>query len=829
MISIKGTVQGVGFRPFIYRTAVGMGLAGHVLNTGDGVLIEAEGREENLQSFIERIKSDHPPLARVQEMSIDPISPRSTIGFSIAESKASLQADTQISPDIAPCNECIAEFLDPKDRRHLYPFINCTNCGPRYTIIESLPYDRAKTTMKEFTMCDECAAEYKNPADRRFHAQPDACAECGPRLEFHRWSLACPEQSRRVAGRSSDPLADTIAAIENGGIVAIKGVGGFHLACDATNTEAVTKLRSRKKRDEKPFAIMVGDIETARKLCYISEIEEELLESPQRPIVILKKRDNPPISDAVAPGNRNLGLMLPSSPLHYLLFEHPLLLCKEGLGEVDHKDLPHPVPPLTKGRGCESRVPHPASRVFVMTSGNISDEPIAYENDEAVKRLSGIADAFLLHNRDIRRRVDDSIARMISGSPIIIRRARGYVPTPLRLAFKMPRVLALGADLKGAICLTKGHNAFLSQHLGDLENELAHCAFEDAIEHMKRILDIRPEIIACDMHPDYFSTRYAYSRVTGHPSTLLGAGGSRIAVIQHHHAHIASCMAENDLPNEEVIGIALDGMGYGTDGTIWGGEILIADYKGFKRAAHFRPVPMPGGDAAAKEPWRMAVSYLSRVTRHASRENLNSTFFRNIDNKSIQLVEQMVEKGFNCPMTSSCGRLFDAVAAIIGLRTVNTFEGQAAIELEQIVDENEDGCYEFGTRDPRPETRNYDSKTLLEIDFGPTFVAIVEEVSQEIAHSTISARFHNTLVEALARTCLTIQFHKSLSVSRVSGPGSRICLSGGCFQNALLTTRLKKRLEDEGFKVYTHSLVPPNDGGIALGQAVVATHKTREA
>jgi len=529
--------------------------------------------------------------------------------------------------------------------------------------------------MRAFELCDECRGEYENPLDRRFHAQPNACEACGPRLIFRqqsekgekcqqgkntsdRYSLAGFAGFSRLAGSEQCTTASVhdahlhimkaVQALDNGNILAIKGVGGYHLACDATDDDAVRRLRERKHRDEKPFAVMVRDIEAAHKLCHISHDEERLLTSPQRPIVLLRKKDDATISDLVAPHNKNLGVMLPSTPLHYLLFK----------SDESHVARREPSP-----NDCASRVTRHASRPLVMTSGNITDEPIAYKDDDAISKLSGIADAFLTHDRDIHIRIDDSVARVIDEKPLVVRRARGYVPAPVRLGFDMPQILATGADMKNAICLTKGKNAFLSQYLGDMENLDANISLEHIADHLVNILDIKPTIIAHDMHPDYFSTRFAKERVTRH--------APRVTQVQHHHAHIASCMAENDLPNEKVIGIALDGTGYGPDGTIWGGEILICNYEDFERVAHFAQVPLPGGDRAAKETWRMALSVASRESRVAS----NLMPLKAIDREKVNLILQMIEKDINCPKTSSCGRLFDAVAALIGLRMVNTFEG----------------------------------------------------------------------------------------------------------------------------------------------------------
>ncbi len=733
-----GTVQGVGFRPFVYRIALSLELLGSVCNTSDGVTIDIQGPASKLKKFRSTLLSEAPPLARIQSTEVTELPTHEVKSFTIRQSKSLASSSAQISPDIAPCDECLGEMRSKSNRRFGYPFINCTNCGPRFTIIESVPYDRPATTMKTFELCEECSTEYDDPLDRRFHAQPNACEICGPKLRFF------------PSDQGGKPIEQTIDSLAHGKIVAIKGVGGFHLACNARDGKAIANLRKRKMRDEKPFAVMVGNIEEAKKFCNISETEGKLLTSAQRPIVLLRKRDDCGLPEGIAPRNKYLGLMLPSSPLHHLLFHN-----------------------------CPTSNPYPL--VLVMTSGNLSDEPLAFEDEEAMERLQNIADAFLLHDRKINVGIDDSIARDMVGRPAVMRRARGYTPEPIHLNFNMPHILATGADMKNAICLTKGQNAVLSQHLGNLENAESCSSFENATSHMEKLFDIKPEIIACDLHPDYFSSRYAES--------ISKSKDCKLMRVQHHHAHIASCMAENDLPNEKVLGIVLDGTGIGTDDTIWGGEILVADYETFMRAAHLTPVPLPGGDMAAREPWRMALAYLRGMKKPA---------FKGIPSEKIELVDEMIEKGINSPMTSSCGRLFDAISAIIGLRLVNSFEGQAAIELEQISDGDENGTYNFSIEGSR-------------INFSATIEGILEDLNSKITLPTIGGKFHNTIVEALTKSCKTIN-------------NSKVCLSGGCFQNLLLTQKLKKSLEDEGFTVYTHSLVPPNDGGIALGQAAIAAH-----
>jgi hydrogenase maturation protein HypF len=755
-IDVSGTVQGVGFRPFVYRIATNLDLVGSVCNTSAGVSIDIQGPAERVEAFCSALTNDAPPLARIQSTNFSDLPVQEIKEFTIRHSEPSNSSSAQISPDIAPCDECLAEMFSKSDRRFSYPFINCTNCGPRFTIIESVPYDRPATTMKSFEMCDKCASEYDAPLDRRFHAQPNACEICGPGLSF-----VNSDKSKTI--KSGKPIELALKELRDGGIVAIKGAGGFHLACDATNASALAKLRERKMRDKKPFAVMVGNIQEARKLCHISETEERLLASPERPIVLLKKLDRCELPRSVAPGNKYLGLMLPSTPLHHLLFSD--------------------------------------SQVFVMTSGNLSDEPLAYRDEEAMERLQNIADAFLLHDREINIRIDDSIARDMAGRPVLMRRARGYVPEPIHLNFDMPKILATGADMKGAICLTKGANALLSQHLGNLENAEACESFESAVSHLSKLYDIEPDIITCDLHPDYFSSRYAESKAKSHSVNIIR--------VQHHHAHIAACMAENDLPNENIIGIALDGTGLGTDDTIWGGEVLVANYEKFTRAAYFSPAPLPGGDMAAREPWRMALAYL---TKSCDREIVD-TWARTIpvDMEKVKLVSEMIDKDINSPMTSSCGRLFDAVAALIGLRLVNSFEGQAAMELEQIADIDESGYYDFSIEGS-------------EINFSLTIKEILADLYMEIPTSTISGKFHNTIVEALRKSCRAILDDPQFTID-----DSKVCLSGGCFQNLLLTSKLKKILENEGFTVYTHSLVPPNDGGIALGQAAIAAHISNRA
>ncbi|MGA2357305.1 MAG: carbamoyltransferase HypF [Terriglobales bacterium] len=644
-IEVSGIVQGVGFRPYIYRLATSRHLSGTIRNTSAGVTIEIQGPAETIQDFVEHLPTDAPPLARITGFIVHEIPSASTqagadADFRIIHSHEGEEVRTLISPDVAICADCLREMFDANDRRYRYPFINCTNCGPRFTIIRDIPYDRPSTSMDVFPMCAACLAEYENPLDRRFHAQPNACWDCGPCVEL--WDRS----GQKI--KCSDPIAAAATSLHAGLVVAVKGLGGFHLAVDATNAAAVALLRQRKRRVEKPFAVMVPDVQAASEICDVDDAARSALQSIQRPIVLLPKKSGTNaetklsiIPDEVAPFNRYLGIFLPYTPLHCLL--------------------------LAAG----------AFKALVMTSGNLSEEPIAIDNREAVNRLNGLADQFLVHNRDILLRCDDSVVRVAGGAVRQMRRSRGFVPVPVFLKDEQPSVLAVGGELKNTICLIKGKNAFLSQHVGDLENAESFNFFHEAIEHLERILEIRPEIIAHDLHPDYFSTQWA-----------LQQSGVKLVGVQHHHAHIASCMAENHLEGR-VIGFALDGTGYGTDGKIWGGEVLIAGYDGFERAAHFEYVPLPGGAAAIREPWRMAVSYLAH---HFGREFLEMDFMKSgapftqgLSRPKADFLLQMMEKDVNSPLTSSCGRLFDAVAALAGIRQQVNYEAQAAIELEMAI------------------------------------------------------------------------------------------------------------------------------------------------
>ncbi|HWR13607.1 MAG TPA: carbamoyltransferase HypF [Terriglobales bacterium] len=768
-IQITGVVQGVGFRPYIYRLAKECGLAGTVLNDSAGVDVEVEGDAVPVEKFIARVRPEAPPLSKIVTFDVSELPVHGDREFRIVMSHGTQEQKVLISPDVAVCQDCLREMFDPHDRRYKYPFINCTNCGPRFTIVRDIPYDRPLTSMAVFPMCPECQREYDDPANRRFHAQPNACWKCGPQVQL--WDAT----GKAVTGK--DPVGAAVARLRAGEIVAIKGLGGFHLAVDATNNDAVERLRQRKRRFEKPLAIMVPDVETAQRYCELPDESRRVMESVQRPIVLLRRKvvsqicqkpagmGNYQVSDriaeSVAPGIHELGVFLPYTPLHHLIF---------AAGKF---------------------------KALVMTSANLSEEPIAIDNQEALQRLGDIADWFLVHNREILIRSDDSVVR-VSGAKIRqIRRSRGFVPMPVFLNRDLPPVLAVGGELKNTICLTRAKTAFLSQHVGDLENMESFGFFEETVEHLTRILEIEPQAVAYDLHPDYLSTKWA-----------LEQKGKKLIGVQHHHAHIASCMAENGL-DESVIGFSLDGTGYGTDGKIWGGEVLIADYTGFERAAHFEYIPLPGGAAAIHEPWRMAVSYL----RHhfgAEFANLDIPFVRSLDLKKLGVVVQMLQKGIHSPLTSSCGRLFDAVAALAGIRNIVSYEGQAAIQLENtIVPGEERDAYEFEICE-QDGTRIIHTRQLFE--------AMVRDLCARVERGVIARRFHDGLVRIFAEVAEAIRKDTGLR---------KVCLSGGTFQNLYLAENLQRRLELAGFEVLTQSEVPCNDGGLSLGQAMIAASQLR--
>ena len=746
-IWITGIVQGVGFRPFIYNLAKKYELKGYVLNNTSGVNIEVEGESSVIDEFIQKVKTEPPPQAVIFEMHSQNIEPLGYEDFTIRKSDDQEEKFVPISPEIATCKDCLKEFFDPSDHRYRYPFINCTNCGPRFTIVKDIPYDRKFTTMAPFIMCEKCQREYDDPGDRRFHAQPNACPKCGPKLSL------LDDKGGEI--NVPDVITEVCRLLKDGKIIAIKGLGGYHLACDAMNKDAVSTLRSRKFREHKPFALMVKDVETAKTLCYVNDDEEKLLKGTIRPIVLLRKRPDCPVAESVAPHQEYHGVMLPYTPLHHVL------MAESGL-------------------------------VLVMTSGNISSEPIVYHDDEAFERLSRIPDYFLVHDREIHIRTDDSVSRVWHGKEVVLRRSRGYCPFPLLLPFQFEeQILACGAELKNTFCLTRGNYAFMSHHIGDLENLETLTSFEQGIEHFKRIFYIDPAYVAYDLHPDYLSTKYALS-VNGVPK--IG--------IQHHHAHIASCMCDNGIDGE-VIGISFDGTGYGTDEKIWGGEFLVCDYGGFERVAHLEYVPLPGGEKAIKEPWRMAASFLDRIYGD-SMYGLGIDFVKTLDRNKWTIIKKMIDKGLNSPLTSSSGRLFDAVSALVGVRQEVYYEGQAAIELEMAADKDEEGFYSYDL-----EELGNGSQVMLE----PIIKGVVSDISEGVSVPTIAGKFHNTMAKIILNICLRVR--KTSGIEKVA-------LSGGVFQNTLLLNKTFTLLDGSGFKAYTQHRVPPNDGGIALGQAVIA-------
>jgi len=755
-IRVRGIVQGVGFRPFVYNLAHQLGLAGYVLNSSAGVTIEIEGREQQIAQFVVTLRGGPPPLAQIEHVAIEGMEPAGEQGFVIRRSEAEPGEFVLISPDVATCEECWRDFGATENRRYGYPFTNCTNCGPRYTIIQDIPYDRPNTTMSQFHMCPLCQAEYDDPSNRRFHAQPNACPACGPGLALVPSGGAFPHEADYRSRGTTAIVRRVRELLRDGGIVAAKGLGGFLLACDAENDIAVRTLRTRKRRSDKPFALMSRDIADVEHFCTVTPEERNLLFSAKRPIVILDRREGSRISSAVAPGNDTVGVMLPYTPLHYLLFS-------------DSPDEPSQF------------------RALVMTSGNLSEEPIVISNEEAWERLREVADWFVFHNRDIYMRADDSVARVFEQRERVLRRSRGYVPHPVDLGMELKEVLACGAELKNTLCLTKGRYAILSQHIGDLENYETQVFFEETLANLKKLFRVEPRAVAYDLHPQYLSTQFAL-RLALEPK--IG--------VQHHHAHIASCMAENHLSGK-VIGVAFDGTGYGTDGKIWGGEFLLVDYVGFERRAHLRYVPLPGGDAAVRQPWRMALSYL----RDTFGGSASLGFADPIPNADIAIVDAMLARRLNCIDTSSCGRLFDAVSSMVGLRQEVTFEGQAAIELEMLADPSVECVYPYEITRDEPE----------QLDMRPMIEAIVRDLERGSTTNEISAAFHNTLAAMIVDVCCR---------TRGTGNLGRVCLSGGTFQNVFLLRRTVRGLRQSGFEVFLHAKVPPNDGGIALGQAVIA-------
>jgi hydrogenase maturation protein HypF len=762
-ISVRGIVQGVGFRPFIYALAQRHGLTGLVRNDAEGVYIEAEGPPEELELFLQDIEEKAPPLAVVESVAWRPLAVRKERGFRIEESREGTRRRALISPDVATCGECVAELFNPSDRRYRYPFTNCTNCGPRFTITRSVPYDRAMTTMAHFEMCPECLNEYDDPSDRRFHAQPNACPVCGPRVKL------LDRFGHELHGKPDDPILRTARMLRGRAIVAIKGLGGYHLACDPFDEGAVRTLRGRKVRQDKPFALMARDLEQVRELCRVGPEEEELLTSPARPIVLLERLPSCKVVEEVAPRQNTLGILLAYTPLHHLLL-------------------------------------HDAGIPLVMTSGNNSDEPIAYRDEEAFEQLGEIADFFLVHDRPIHMRCDDSVVRVVRDQMYQIRRSRGYAPAPLGVAESFGQhTLACGGELKNTFCVAKERHVFLSHHIGDLENYETLRSFREGVEHYCRLFDVQPELVAYDLHPEYLSTKYALE---------LEEAGLPAVGVQHHHAHIASCLADNERPSgERVIGVALDGTGYGTDGAVWGGEFLEGSIEtGFMRRAHLEYAALPGGAAAIRQPWRMALAQLVTLYGEEETSKLPLAVVRRSGGRNVQLIARLVEHKLNTPPTSSAGRLFDAVAALASVPGTQraTYEGQAAVELELAAEGPASRGYPFRLR---PEREGWVVETHGIIG------GVVKDLLAGRRIGEISSKFHRTMAEIVVAGCEEI---------REAGGVSAVALSGGTFQNLLLTEQVLELLAGKGFKVYRHRRVPTNDGGLSLGQAVLADRAFKE-
>jgi hydrogenase maturation protein HypF len=739
-VTVRGAVQGVGFRPFVYRLASELGLTGWVRNSVQGVFLEVEGGREKLDTFLRRLNDEKPPLSYFQSVESSFLDATGIPDFKILGSNGDGEKIAVILPDAAVCPDCIKEIDDPLNRRFKYPFTNCTNCGPRYSIIEAVPYDRPHTSMKKFRMCEACYAEYTDPKNRRFHAQPNACPECGPLLGY--W-----DKRGRDLSQLDDPLLSAAQSLREGDIVAVKGLGGFHLMVDARDAKAVAELRRRKHREEKPLAVMFPSVAMIEDACRVSEHERRILTSPASPIVLLEKRnDSDLVCDGIAPGNPYIGAMLPYTPLHHLLMS----------------ELGFPV---------------------VATSGNLSDEPICIDEHEALHRLKDIADHYLVHDRPIVRHVDDSIVRIVMGRPVVLRRARGFAPLPIKYGTRLPEALAVGGHLKNSVAISNGDQVFVSQHIGDLETEPAYAAFNHVIADLENLLETQPVAVAHDLHPDYFSTKWVRS------------SGLRRVAVQHHYAHVMSCMAENEI-GPPALGIAWDGTGYGTDGTIWGGEFLRIKKGGFDRVAHFHTFPLPGGDAAIREPRRSALGLLYSIFGANACELGDLDPLKTFTAAEVAVICGMLSRGVNSPLTSSAGRLFDAVASLIGLRQTIGFEGQAAMQLEFIADRSVPDHYPFSV-DRTNSTAVIDPADMVR--------AILRDHEDHVPGPTIASRFHNTLAEII------------VAIAVFAGE-EKIALSGGCFQNKLLTELAVTRLRSEGFRVYWHQRIPPNDGGIALGQ-----------
>ncbi len=757
-ISVGGIVQGVGFRPFVYRLAHELALTGRIVNTVHGVEIEAQGRLENVDRLVKSLKTDAPPMATVGNIRRKKINPADGKEFRIENSPGGEGRTAPVAPDSAVCGDCLAEMRDNSDRRWRYPFINCTNCGPRYTIIAGIPYDRPNTTMAAFTMCPACRQEYEDPLNRRFHAQPNACPVCGPRA----W-LAAPDGSELSIPDGEDPLHVAGRLLRQGHVLAVKGLGGFHLAADATSEQAVATLRARKRRQGKPFAMMLPDLAAVEQICKTNKLERDYLQSPARPIILLAKKKRPMVELAkkISPGMEEHGLMLAYTPLHYLLLQ--------AAGNV----------PL------------------VMTSGNMSDEPIVIDNERALDRLGRLADYFLLHDRPIRTRNDDSVMRRMGRKVFPLRRSRGFAPRPVRLTRKLPPVLAVGGQLKNTVCLVRGHDAFISQHVGDIDGGDSYRFFVDTVEQMLRLFELDPDRVACDMHPAYQSSRWARS-----------LSGKRVVEVQHHHAHIVSCMADNGIAGK-VLGVALDGTGYGPDGTIWGGEFLAADEKGFERLGHLPLCMLPGGETAIRHTWRTARALFSSAMGTEKLDQLGIELWDRVGGEALAAVDRMIATGINSPLSSGCGRLFDAVAALTGVRTEALYEGQAAVELEALA-----------SRTSSAKARKYEfaldeSGGMAVPDLAPMLAEIAGDCAAGVEPQLIARGFHDCLVNVIAAVCERLSHKSGLD---------RIVLSGGVFNNRLILEGLSSRIRGLGLRVYSHRQVPPGDGGISLGQAIIAAH-----
>ncbi len=782
-IVVKGIVQGVGFRPFVFTSAESLGLKGYVTNTSEGVFIDVEGTK--ISEFLRRLKEDAPPLSRITDVSVNPLPFHGYSDFAIRPSadQGGRLPFTLISTDVSVCEDCLRELRDCADRRYLYPFINCTNCGPRYSITKSVPYDRRNTTMAGFTLCPDCLREYQDPRDRRFHAQPNACAACGPEVEFRARSAEC-------GVKGGEAIKDAVKMLQNGGIVAVKGLGGFHIACDASNDAAVKRLREKKRKSNKPFAVMSPDVQTIRRYCEISDSEQKALLSNRRPIVLLHKRNDHVLPDSVSPNNNSIGCMLPYTPLHYLLFYHPL--------------------------GPKAGMPVPHFQALVMTSGNLAEEPIVRDNDEAIKKLADVVDGFLLHNRDIFMRVDDSVVRVTNNhysalrtpnsSLSFLRRSRGYAPEPIPLQDDGPEVLGCGADLKNTFTLTKGGFAIPSQHIGDMENYETIRFFEECFENIKQVYRVNPVAIGHDLHPGYLSTQWAvnHSELPTPNSELKRFG------IQHHYAHIGSVMAEHGL-TQKIIGVAFDGTGYGTDGNLWGAEFLIADIEGFERVGQFQYISLPGGEAAIREPWKTAVSCIETAAGTAAWDYLEQLgFVRKYGKDTLEKVMAIARSQELSPLASGAGRLFDAVSALLNICDRNTFEGEAAMALESFTREGIEEGYEVALTGENAYSM---------VDFAPAIIGIIGDLRRVVPKEIISTKFHNTVAAVILKMVRRLRTNHGLN---------EVALSGGTFQNLYLLNRTIRLLVSDGVKVFTNQKVPCNDGGISLGQAYLVRERLRK-